>query len=56
MDVWFFVPVLFLITVLGVIVFSLVSKAKLERRMQDPDASKSTLAADKPSTAKPADV
>ncbi len=56
MDVWFLVPLLFLITVLAVIVFALVSKCKVENRMDDPDAPKSTLAADQSSRAKPADA
>lgn len=46
MDVMVLIPALFLITAGGVIVFSLVSKAKTEQKLQDEDSKKSTLAAD----------
>jgi hypothetical protein len=50
------VVILSLVTMLALIVFALVSKAKTEQRLHDPNAEKSTLAADKSSTGKPADV
>ncbi|WP_299374062.1 hypothetical protein [uncultured Tateyamaria sp.] len=40
--------VLFLVTAGAVIVFALVSKSKVEDRIEDPDAPKSTLAKDAP--------
>ncbi|MEM6304409.1 MAG: hypothetical protein AAF744_06800 [Pseudomonadota bacterium] len=39
-----------------VIGFALYSKRKVEKRMDDPNSTKSTLAADKSSTGTPADV
>lgn len=52
----YIIVILALLTMLAGIVFALVSKAKLEARMDDPDAVKSTLAADKSSHGTPADV
>jgi len=43
-------------TILGVAAFAYYSKRKTDERMEDPDARKSTLAADQPSNARPADV
>jgi hypothetical protein len=43
-------------TLLSVIVFALVSQEKVHRRMDDDNARKSTLASDKDSHGKPADV
>lgn len=50
------VAILFLVTLGAVAVFALVSKKRIEDRRHDPDATKSTLSEDKPSTGKPADV
>lgn len=54
MDMPFIVPVLFLVTALAVVIFALRSKSKVEERMEDPNARKSTLAEDAPSDGKPA--
>ena len=56
MEITSLVVILSLVTMLARIVFALVSKAKTEQRLHDPNAEKSTLAADKVSTGKPADV
>lgn len=48
MDVAFYLPILTLMTLLAVAVFALVSKQKVEARKKDPNAPKSTLAADAP--------
>ena len=48
MDITVLLIALFLATALAVIVFALVSKAKTEARMDDPNAPKSSLAADGP--------
>jgi len=56
MDSGFIVILLALFTLLAVVVMAIVSKRKTEQRMDDPTAEKSTLAADKSSTGKPADV
>ncbi|MEM9636281.1 MAG: hypothetical protein AAGA94_01435 [Pseudomonadota bacterium] len=56
MDFTYLIVILALVTMLAVIVFALVSKAKVEKRLEDPDSTKSTLAADKASEGKPADV
>lgn len=48
MDMVWLVPLLALGTLLCVAVFALVSKAKVEKRRDDPNAPKSTLAADSP--------
>jgi hypothetical protein len=48
MDVWFFLPLLTMVTLLAVVVFALVSKARTEALMRDPNAPKSTLASDGP--------
>ncbi len=42
------IVVLFLITALAVVVWALLSKRAVEKRMDDPDAPKSTLAKDAP--------
>jgi len=44
------IPTLALITLLAVVVFALVSKARVEQRRKDPDAPKSTLAEDEANT------
>jgi hypothetical protein len=56
MDYTYLIVILALATLLADLVFSMVSKAKIEKRMDDPDAPKSTLAAGKISTGKPADL
>lgn len=56
MDFTYLIVILALITMLAVIVFALVSKEKVEQRMDDPDSTKSTLASDKRADGKPADV
>ncbi|WP_299877836.1 hypothetical protein [uncultured Sulfitobacter sp.] len=56
MEPGFIVPLLALFTLLVFIVLALISKRKTEKRMQDDSAPKSTLAADKSSHGKPADV
>ena len=48
MDIAFFLPILTLMTLLAVAVFALVSKREVEKRKADPNAPKSTLAADAP--------
>jgi len=49
-------PLLSMVTLLGAVIFAFVSQQKLIKRMNNPNAPKSTLAADVPSDAKPADV
>ncbi|MEQ6247473.1 hypothetical protein ABMC89_01135 [Sulfitobacter sp. HNIBRBA3233] len=44
------------VTMIGAVVFAYISKQKVENRMNDSSARKSTLAEDKDSHAKPADV
>jgi len=56
MESGFIVIILALFTLLAFIVMAIVSKRQTETRMDDPSATKSTLAADKSSTGKPADV
>jgi hypothetical protein len=56
MDFTYLVVILALGTLLAVTVFARWSKEKTEARMADPNAPKSTLAADKSSRGKPADV
>jgi hypothetical protein len=56
MDVTVLIPALALLTLLGVAVFALVSKWKIEARREDAAAGKSTLAADKASDGTPVDV
>ena len=51
-----FLAILALITLGAVCVFALWSKSKVESRMHDDDAPKSTLAADKNSHGEPVDV
>ncbi len=48
MDFAWIVPVLFMITLLCVLVFALVSKKAIEDRKDDPTIPKSTLAKDGP--------
>ena len=50
MDYATFVPTLALVTLLAVAIFALWDKNKTERRKQDPNAPKSTLAKDTPDT------
>ena len=50
------VILLALFTLLAFVVVAIVSKRKTEQRLKDKNADKSTLAADKSSTGKPADV
>ncbi|WP_300056284.1 hypothetical protein [uncultured Roseobacter sp.] len=56
MDFTYLIVILALMTMLAVIVFAMVSKAKVENRREDPDSKKSTLAADKRSDGEPVDV
>lgn len=56
MDFTYLIVILALGTMLAVLVLALVGKAKIETRMKDGTATKSTLAADKKSDGKPADV
>jgi hypothetical protein len=55
MSMTYLLAVLFLLTSLAVLVWAMVSKSRIEKRKADPHAPKSTLAADVPSNAKPAD-
>lgn len=48
MDIAFYLPLLTMVTLLAGVVFALVSKYRVEQRRTDPDAPKSTLAADAP--------
>lgn len=50
------VAILALMTLGAVLAFAIVSKERVERRKRDPNALKSTLAADKDSRGTPADV
>ncbi len=56
MDATYIIVVLALVTMLGFIVFAMVSKKKTEERLHDSNAPKSTLAKDKASEGKPADT
>ena len=56
MDGGFIVIMLALFTLLTFVIMAIVSKKKTEERMEDETAEKSTLAADKSSHGKPADV
>ena len=56
MDWTFLVGLLALVTLLTFVVLALISKRKVEKRMDDPNAPKSTLAADKSAHGKPAEV
>ena len=56
MDTGFIVILLALFTLLSFVIMAIVSMRKTEERMQDDSAEKSTLAADKSSHGKPADV
>lgn len=48
MDFAWIVPILFMITLLGVMVFAMASKTAVMDRMDDPRVPKSTLAKDGP--------
>lgn len=48
----FLVPFLALVTLLGVLVLAMRSQDEVRKRMQDPNAPKSTLAADSPAHTK----
>jgi len=56
MNIGILLPVLAVGTMALVIVFAVVSKRKVEQRKADAAAEKSTLAVDKQSDGKPADV
>ena len=56
MDWTSLVGAMFAVTLALVIIFAMTSKRKTENRKDDPNAEKSTLAGDKSSTGKPADV
>ena len=56
MENGFIVILLALFTLLAFVVVAIISKIKTEQRMANDIAEKSTLAADKSSTGKPADV
>ncbi|WP_299670469.1 hypothetical protein [uncultured Roseobacter sp.] len=56
MDFTYLIVILALMTMLAVIVFAMVSKAKVENRREDSDSKKSTLAPDKRSDGEPVDV
>ena len=56
MEPGFLVLLLALFTLLVFVVLAMISKSKTEARMKDDSATKSTLAADKSSHGKPADV
>lgn len=47
-DVNFLLPLLAMLTLLGVAGMALISKERVERRRKDPNAPKSTLAKDAP--------
>lgn len=50
MDVTFLMPLLALLTLLAVAVFAAMSKKRVDERRADPNAPKSTLAADAPNS------
>lgn len=50
MDTTYLVVVLFLVTLSAVMIFALVSKARTEKKLEDDDAPKSTLAKDSEDT------
>lgn len=56
MDTGTLVVVLALFTLLAIAFFALRSKQKTEEKLDDPNSTKSTLAADKNPHGKPADV
>lgn len=56
MEGGFIVIALALVTLLAFVVFAQISRRQVRDRMDDHTAPKSTLAADKSSTGKPADV
>lgn len=48
MDPFWLIPLLSMVTLLAVAIFALVSKWRVDKRREDPDAPKSRLAADAP--------
>ncbi|KIT17205.1 hypothetical protein [Jannaschia aquimarina] len=56
MSVEFLLPALAFFTLLAVVGFGIWSQEQVHKRMDDPNARKSTLAADKDSHGTPADV
>jgi hypothetical protein len=56
MDVSMLIGAMAFTTLLGAAAFAYYSKTKVDERMNDPDARKSTLASDQDSRARPADV
>ena len=56
MDMPYIVVILALGTMLAALIYALIGKKQIENRMDDPDSTKSKLAADKASADKPADV
>jgi hypothetical protein len=48
MEYGWIIPLLFMITLLAVAIFALISKGQVEARRHDPNAPKSTLAKDGP--------
>ncbi|WP_165586919.1 hypothetical protein [Pseudaestuariivita atlantica] len=56
MDIPYVVPILALLTLLGVTVLAIRSQQKVQHRMDSDKARKSTLAADKASDGTPADA
>lgn len=56
MEPGFIVILLALFTLLAFVVLAMISKKKTNERKNDPTSTKSTLAADKASDGKPADV
>jgi hypothetical protein len=48
MDTWIFLAALFLITMIAWLAWATVSKRRTERKLNDPDAPKSSLAKDGP--------
>ncbi|MCR9110241.1 MAG: hypothetical protein NXH94_15225 [Rhodobacteraceae bacterium] len=56
MTISYFLPILALLTLLAVTIFAYVSGEKARKRLEDPEAPKSTLAANARSDGKPIDV
>lgn len=56
MDFAVFLPVLTMLTLLAGVIFAYLSGREARKRREDPNAPKSTLAADAPSDGKPVDV
>jgi peptidoglycan/LPS O-acetylase OafA/YrhL len=48
MDTWIFLAALFLITMIAWLTWATVSKRRTEKKLNDPDAPKSSLAKDGP--------